>query len=350
MKAAEDSLCHQPDDVLFSKLRPYLAKSVFASSAGTGTGELLVLRPTARLHPRYLFYLTLSRPWLDWAVMTSYGSKMPRTSWDAMGEYRAWFPSLDEQRRIAAFLDAETTRMDRIVELRARQRRLLDARFEAMADRTFAAFGSAAKTRLKFLLRQRPRYGVLVPEFVDDGVAFIRVNDLLDLRGRADDLRRIPPALSRQYSRTVVQTGDVLLSVVGTVGRAAIAPRELAGANVARAVCSIRVRPDVLPEFIVAWTATAGFKQQARLATGTDTAQPTLGMEDLANFELRWPSDHDEQVAAMSAFRVAASAIRNVDHSLERQQAVIKERRQALITAAVTGRFDVTTAREADLS
>ncbi len=121
IKSAEDSFCHKPGDVLFSKLRPYLAKSVQPVFHGTGTGELLVMRPQGHVDARYLLYQTLSSPWLEWANTTSYGTKMPRTSWDSVGEYRIWLPALDEQRRIADFLDAETSRIDAMRRLRKGQ-------------------------------------------------------------------------------------------------------------------------------------------------------------------------------------------------------------------------------------
>ncbi|MGQ0573449.1 MAG: restriction endonuclease subunit S [Pseudonocardia sp.] len=124
-KAALDSVLHSPGDVLFSKLRPYLAKSFMATEVGTATGELLVLRPHERIDQRFLLYTTLSSPWLEWADTTSYGSKMPRTSWEAMSEFRLALPPLDEQRRIADFLDAYTAVSASISSHRSRQRELL---------------------------------------------------------------------------------------------------------------------------------------------------------------------------------------------------------------------------------
>jgi len=259
-------------------------------------------------------------------------------------------PSYAEQQRIAGFLDTETARIDRLVAMRRRQLPMLEERFGEAVGCLFKDFRSARPTRLKYLTRQRPRYGVLVPTFVDEGVPFVRVNDLLDLASRIDGLRRIPLELSQQYSRTVVKERDILLSVVGTLGRTVVAPRELIGANIARAVSSLRVRAGVDPYLLAAWTATRSFREQALTATSTDTAQPTLGMEDLANFRLVWPGDTREQrdgVVALSEIRTASETLQS---AIQRQVAVLVERRQALITAAVTGQFDVTTARGADLS
>lgn len=343
MKAADDSIRFEVGDVLFSKLRPYLAKSLLPAAPGTGTSELLVLRPQATLDPRFLLYVTLSNPWLEWANTTVYGSKMPRTSWELIGDYRFPLLPLEEQRRIADFLDAETARIDRLVQTRDRQLQLVNQQFKSSLEDSFAREG-LRPTRLKYLLVSKPRYGVLVPQFADFGVRFIRVNDLLDLPGRAESLRSIPKELSEQYSRTVTRTGDVLLSVVGTMGRAAVVPRELVGANVARAVASLRGHDGVPPELLAAWLSSPSFMRQASLATSSDTAQPTLGMEDLSNFKLSWPvsagSLHDVLVRVTTARQH-----RDVLESLLKKQAsALSERRQALITAAVTGQFDVSSA------
>ncbi|MFE2043770.1 restriction endonuclease subunit S [Streptomyces sp. NPDC059477] len=253
-------------------------------------------------------------------------------------------PPLEEQRRIADFLDVEASRIDSLDAYRSVQLKLLSDRDRAMLDLTFREARSGAPTRLKYLFSVRPRYGVLVPVFTDEGVPFIRVNDLLDLEGRAEGLRNISSELSAQYARSVIQPGDLLMSVVGTLGRAAIAPSSLTGANIARAVCSMRFMPDVEVQLVKAWLGTSSFHEQARLATSTDTAQPTLGMEDLGNFSLTWPSDSQERKNLVREIARTQSLTRSLSEKLERQKEVLAERRQALITAAVTGQIDVSTA------
>ncbi|WP_084718341.1 restriction endonuclease subunit S [Streptacidiphilus carbonis] len=265
------------------------------------------------------------------------------SSSDVLGE-RVMLPPLGEQRRIADFLDAETARIDRLASMRAAQLDLLAERERVALDEVFAKAKSVADTRLKYLLGVRPRYGVLVPQFVDVGVPFIRVNDLLDLEGRASGLRMIPEDLSVQYARTVVKPGDLLVSVVGTLGRSAIATESAAGANIARAVCSVRVAADVEVDLVRAWLGTTSFQKQAVDATSTDTAQPTLGMEDLANFTIEWPTSTEERRSLVNAIMATRSAMSRLRRGLEVQRTLLAERRQALISAAVTGQFDVSSA------
>lgn len=121
-KSATDSLRTQPGDVLFGKLRPYLAKSLLLEESASCTGEFLVMRAQRGCLPRYLYYLTLSEPWLSWAEATSYGSKMPRTSWELMSRLEVPELTEKEQSAIADFLDRETAKIDALI---AKQEQLI---------------------------------------------------------------------------------------------------------------------------------------------------------------------------------------------------------------------------------
>jgi len=112
----DTAVAHQPGDVRFGKLRPYLAKSLLMTDTGRGSAELLVLRPRpAVMDSRYLHYLTLSTAFVEWATATSYGVKMPRTCWDSIGRFDCDPPTLGEHRRIADYLDADTAYIDELI-------------------------------------------------------------------------------------------------------------------------------------------------------------------------------------------------------------------------------------------
>ena len=73
-----------PGDVLFGKLRPYLAKSLAPDFSGRCSGELLVLRPVG-LEPRFLHYWLLSDETISAVSASTFGAKMPRADWDFIG-------------------------------------------------------------------------------------------------------------------------------------------------------------------------------------------------------------------------------------------------------------------------
>ncbi len=293
------------------------------------------------LEPRYLLHaLRAMAPDLK---RVAAGSTHKTIYMPDIEQLRVPLPPVSEQRRIADFLDVETARIDRLLDMRKKQQECIKQR-QLESVRELFEQSDALPTRLKFLLRARPRYGVLVPKFTDSGVKFIRVNDLLDLEGRASDLITISEELSSQYPTTVVREGDILVSVVGTLGRAVVAPASVRGANVNRAIAILRPLPGVNRKLMAAWIGGPEFETQALLATGTDSAQRTLGMEDLSNFTLRWPQAEAEQQRMASAVSQLQDSMQELSDHLSRQTAVLAERRQALITAAVTGQFDVTTA------
>ena len=102
----------EPGDVLFSKLRPYLAKAFVAEEEGICTTELLVMKPGEDVAPDFLLYALLSPDFIDEVDGSTYGSKMPRADWDFIGNVEMPIPPLPEQRAIAARLDRETARLD----------------------------------------------------------------------------------------------------------------------------------------------------------------------------------------------------------------------------------------------
>ena len=100
-------------DVLFGKLRPYLAKVARPERDGVCVGEFLVLRPCGcAMSPEYLKWLLRTKPVIDAINASTYGAKMPRTNWRFIGSMKQPLPPLPEQEAIAEYLDKETTNID----------------------------------------------------------------------------------------------------------------------------------------------------------------------------------------------------------------------------------------------
>lgn len=72
--AEAESRLFLKDDILFNKLRPYLAKVYHARFDGLSSGELLCLRPSAKVFPRYLFYLVSSKGFVNAVNAETFGS------------------------------------------------------------------------------------------------------------------------------------------------------------------------------------------------------------------------------------------------------------------------------------
>ena len=113
--------CFRSGDVLFGKLRPYLAKVTRPTSDGICVGEFLVLRPRhSNATAPYMEQLLRSKPIIDAVNSSTFGAKMPRTDWQFMGGMAIALPPLPEQAAIVRFLDYADRRIRRY--LRAKQK------------------------------------------------------------------------------------------------------------------------------------------------------------------------------------------------------------------------------------
>ena len=109
------SLLFEKNDVLFGKLRPYLAKCVIAKFPGKCTSELLVLRANNNISSKYLYYFILSNLFIDKVNSSTYGAKMPRANWSFIGNLPIILPKLLEQNTIIDFLDQKIAEIDSLI-------------------------------------------------------------------------------------------------------------------------------------------------------------------------------------------------------------------------------------------
>jgi type I restriction enzyme S subunit len=115
----------QAGDVLFGKLRPYLAKVVRPEQNGVCVGEFLVLRAMTILSPLYLEVVLRSAPAIDFMNSSTYGAKMPRVEWTFVGAMLFPVPPLPEQTAIVEYLDAQTAKLDTAIAAARREIELL---------------------------------------------------------------------------------------------------------------------------------------------------------------------------------------------------------------------------------
>jgi len=146
-------------------------------------------------------------------------------------------PPLAEQRRIAEVLD-------RAEALRAKRRAAL-AELDSLTQSLFLdLFGDPLSNTRELPVKclsdlvdpERPiTYGILKPgEYSSDGVPMLRIQDIKDGKICESNLHRVSRELSAQYARTLLRGGEIVISLVGTIGLVAAIPQGLAGANLHR--------------------------------------------------------------------------------------------------------------------
>lgn len=122
----------QAGDLLFGKLRPYLAKAWLSDRDGAAVGDFHVYRPTDGACPGYLRWVLLARSFLDPVESSVFGAKMPRADWEFIRNVEIHVPPEIEQRAIADYLDRETARIDTLIEEQQRLIEMLRERWRAV--------------------------------------------------------------------------------------------------------------------------------------------------------------------------------------------------------------------------
>jgi type I restriction enzyme, S subunit len=124
-------------------------------------------------------------------------------------------------------------------------------------------------------------YGVVQPgAHESDGVPIARVSDIRDGRIDLSNPLRIAANVESSYARSRIEGGELLVTLVGTVGECAVAPDVMRGWNVARAVAVARIRPDVGAR----WVRRSISERDAVariLSRVNTTVQTTLNLADL---------------------------------------------------------------------
>ena len=155
----DDAIAFEKNDVLFGKLRPYLAKHYLADDAGCCSSELLVLRPGGEILPTFLHLVVGSHDFVEWANANSFGVKMPRTSWMYLADYRLRIPSTDEQRRLVSEIRGEIEPLLQAIGLKSRMIELLRARRRAVVTQVIGEVVPPAQLLERWSANVRPRQG-----------------------------------------------------------------------------------------------------------------------------------------------------------------------------------------------
>ena len=124
------------NDVLFGKLRPYLAKAARLPVKGVCAGEFFVLRVrNASLLPPYLELLVRAKHTIDVINSSTFGAKMPRADWQFVGNLPIAIPPPEEQAAMVRFLDYANGRLERAIRAKRKVIALLHEQKQAIIHR-----------------------------------------------------------------------------------------------------------------------------------------------------------------------------------------------------------------------
>jgi len=231
------------DDVVYSKIRPYLRKAYLAEFDGICSADMYPLRPSAELDSRFLLHTLLDEDFSRFAESVSMRTGIPKLNRSEFEEYCLRVPPVDEQRRIADKIDD----VDRAMHVsRATIDQLMMERIGLVRDLLCYGVDEAGRLRNpgnnpsalrhvagRVLLQgwERVALGTLCrvrrgasPRPIDDprwfssnGPGWIRIADVTRSRGQ---LTVTTQHLSEEGVRRSVRVhpGQVIMSIAATVG------------------------------------------------------------------------------------------------------------------------------------
>lgn len=327
---------------------------ITASWADCAPGYDLRVSPT-NAHPPYVAYCLLSSYALDQMSLASTRAAQPHLNAEDLGGIAIRIPTLTEQRRIADFLDAETARIDELQSVQTsviervheRDRSVRDSFVDSLVsdvgELPLRRYGSRVEQGTSSPCLSHPRqlgeWGIIKLSAVKRGKFF------------PDENKRLPDEVEPAFQHEL-HNGDLLVTRANTptlVGDVAVVrgamPRLLLPDLIYRVGLHREMRPEFVAQVFLSTRVRSLIEAEAR---GSSQSMVKIRGEDIRG----WPvprANEKQQIAFVSAVEARMESSANLRIAIQRQLELIAERHKALITVAVTGQIDVTTARRIDL-
>ncbi|WP_394185139.1 restriction endonuclease subunit S [Pseudoalteromonas tetraodonis] len=356
----------QPGDVLMTK-DGTIGKIAFVDSLpykACLNSHLLIIRDlNCKYDQRFLYHLLTSTAFKGFIPTRQSGTTFMGITQESVEEFPLVICPLEEQQKIANFLDHETAKIDTLIAKQEKLIELLKEKRQAvishavtkglnpnapMRDSGVDWLGEVPEhwvvgrvKNLAKLISKGTTPSTIGGDFVDSGIRFLKGENIgKSIFVNPSPAFHISEEVDAQLSRSRLQENDVLVIIAGaTTGKASILTKELLPANTNQAVSFIRPKKASYSKLIAFWLST-DFAQRVIWMGAVQAAQPNLSMEDLGNLPIVLPTEDE-----------IAPLLFEIDKKLEQFDLLVKkangaiklmqERKTALISAAVTGKIDV---------
>ncbi len=360
-------------DILLAKVTPCFENGKKAlvpelpNKVGFATSEVHVLRPdTAKIDDKFVVYVLSSRPFMFEGVRSMTGAGgLKRVSPLAVLDHRLVVTDIRQQREIATYLDRETRRIDDLIAEKGSFIALLREKRVAVishavtkgidADAPMKPSGvewigdipaSWKLTKLGYLGRSANGINIGGDAF-GTGYPFISYGDVYKNRQLPENVKGLVESSEQDRRTYSVRTGDVLFTrtseTIDEIAFPSVCMKNIPDAVFAGFLIRFRPYPGALvPSFSkYAFQNRAVrhyFSREMKLVTRASLSQ---GLLQSLPVPLP-PIDVQQKVAAYLDQKEArfTELVSETEHSI----ALLKEKRAALITAAVTGKIDVRSA------
>lgn len=136
------------------------------------------------------------------------------------------------------------------------------------------------------LVNRKIGYGIVQPgQSVPNGVPVIKVNNLIAGLNSPLELDTTTHENDSKYSRTRLHGGELIISVVGTIGKTAIVPKSFDGCNLVRATALIDIDNELIAKWVKYYIDSSAGQSYIEQNLNT-TVQPTLNIKSLVQMPI----------------------------------------------------------------
>lgn len=279
----------------------------------------------------------------------------------ALMKEEVWLPPAETQRAIADFLDRKTAAIDALIRKKERLLGLLAEQRAALIHRAVTRglhpevemkdsgvewIGEVpahwAVKRLKLLIKPGTSisYGIVQPgPHVEEGVPFVQTTDISKTPLPTEGLQRTTREIEAHYPRSRVRTGELILGIRASIGAVHVVPAALDGANLSRGVARIVPGEGVVTRYLRDFIASRCAEEYwQRFKQGSTFNEIPIGL--VRELPVALPP-LEEQLHVSDWLESQVGRSRRVVRLVQSQLDRLREYRQALITAAVTGQLDL---------
>lgn len=335
--------------VMYSKIRPALNKVATATEDCLCSADMYAMSFSEQMDVPFAVYFMLARPFHTFAAVTSMRVKMPKINREDLADAPWLVPPINDQRAIADYLDRETARVDTLIEEQQRLVEMLRERRQAVVESTVIdAPVETAGQRLKHIvLDVRQGWSPQCYPWPADGITTWGVLKAGAVNGgtfRAGENKELPVAETPRPD-AVVKRGQLVVSRANTrelAGSAAVVDDDYPRLMLCDKLYGFLLDPErVVPSYVASILGTRQWRGLIELeATGSSPSMQNISQADILNLPMDLPGV-DEQRRIVAYLDEQIAKIDALIAETEKFIELSRERRSALITAAVTGQIDV---------
>lgn len=349
------------DDIIISTVRTYLKAITRIKKEHDGfivsTG-FAVLRPK-KIDSSFLGNIVSCERFIEEIISKSVGVSYPAINASELIEIPIPFPSINEQKAIAKFIDYHTILVNTIITKKKELIEKLKEQRQAcinqavtkglnpivkMKDSGIIWLGDIPEhweiAKMKFLTRKIVDGTHFTPTYVENGVPFLRVTDIQQKEIDLSKVKFIPISEHLELSkRCKPERGDILLSKNGTIGITKVVDWDWEF-SLFVSLCLIKLNDKLESGYFSYFFSSSIVNQQVKIGSKT-TSVTNLHLDKIKELLIAFPKSNSEQIEISNYLDIKTKEIDQMIFKINVSLENLKSYRQSLIFEAVTGKLDL---------